>query len=149
VLEAENIYIGANAVDYSGYPDCRPEYLDAFEQMANLATRASVEGRLCFRFKAPLVALTKAQTIQKGLELGIDYGLTWSCYDPQPVAGHGAKSTGQRADRKTADKKLLAGYRPCRQCDSCLIREKGFREAGIEDPLVHKGTRKRLRGENR
>jgi len=149
VLEAENIYIGANAVDYSGYPDCRPEYLNAFEQMANLATRASVEGRLRFRIKAPLVALTKAQTIQKGLELGIDYGLTWSCYDPQPAAGHGAKSTGQRAGRKTADKKLLAEYRPCRHCDSCLLREKGFREAGIEDPLVHKRSGNRLRGGNR
>jgi 7-cyano-7-deazaguanine synthase len=149
VLQAENIYIGANAVDYSGYPDCRLEYLNAFEQMANLATRASVEGGLRFRINAPLVALTKAQTIQKGLELGIDYSLTWSCYDPQPVAGHGAKGTGQRAGRKTADKKLLAEYRPCRRCDSCVLREKGFREAGIEDPLIHKRSGNRLRGGNR
>ncbi|HYQ47424.1 MAG TPA: 7-cyano-7-deazaguanine synthase, partial [Thermodesulfovibrionales bacterium] len=92
---------------------------------------------------------TKAQTIQKGLELGIDYSLTWSCYDPQPVAGHGAKGTGQRAGRKITDKELLAEYRPCGQCDSCMIRGKGFREAGIEDPLIHKRYRSRPRGGNK
>ncbi|HYQ48610.1 MAG TPA: 7-cyano-7-deazaguanine synthase QueC [Thermodesulfovibrionales bacterium] len=149
VLEAENIYIGANAVDYSGYPDCRPEYLHAFEQMANLATRASVEGKFCFRINAPLIALTKAQTIQKGMELGVDYGLTWSCYDPQPVAGHGAKGLGQKTRGKTPNKELLAEFKPCGRCDSCRIREKGFREAGIEDPLIQKRYRSRLRGGNK
>ncbi|NJD56225.1 MAG: 7-cyano-7-deazaguanine synthase QueC [Nitrospirae bacterium] len=149
VLEAENIYIGANAVDYSGYPDCRPEYLRAFEQMANLATKASVEGKLRFRINAPLVSLTKAQTIQKGLELGVDYGLTWSCYDPQPVSGHGAKGAGQAAGRRAAGRKPSAEFRPCGQCDSCMIREKGFREAGIKDPLIHKRYRSRARGGNK
>jgi 7-cyano-7-deazaguanine synthase len=136
VLEAEHIFIGANAIDYSGYPDCRPEYLRSFEQMANLATKASVEGALRFRIEAPLISLTKAEIIRKGLELGLDYGLTWSCYDPQPASGHGAKGAGQGAGRKTADKKLLAQYIPCGRCDSCMLRQKGFSEAGIEDPLL-------------
>jgi len=136
VLEAENIYLGANAVDYSGYPDCRPEYLTAFEQMANLATRASVEGTLRFRIRAPLVSLTKAQTIRLGLNLGVDYGLTWSCYDPQPVKKQRTTCTEQKGRQKRADEKLLAEYTPCRRCDSCMLREKGFREAGIEDPLL-------------
>jgi 7-cyano-7-deazaguanine synthase len=113
VLGAENIFIGANAVDYSGYPDCRPEYLRAFEDMANLATKASVEGDLRFRVKAPLLSMTKADIIRKGLALGLDYSLTWSCYDP---------------DRDG---------RPCRKCDSCLFRAKGFHEAGMRDPLLH------------
>ena len=136
VLEAENIYLGANAVDYSGYPDCRPEYLTAFEQMANLATRASVEGTLRFRIRAPLVSLTKAQTIRLGLDLGVDYGLTWSCYDPQPVKRRRRTGAEQKGRQEPADKKLPAEYTPCRRCDSCMLREKGFREAGIEDPLL-------------
>ncbi len=112
VLEAGDIFIGANAVDYSGYPDCRPEYLQAFEGMANLATRASVEGKLRFRILAPLLHLTKGEIIRQGMELGVDYGLTWSCYDPAPEG------------------------RPCLRCDSCKFREKGFSEAGLKDPLL-------------
>ena len=135
VLEAEDVYIGANAVDYSGYPDCRPEYLKAFEQMANLATRASVEGTLRFRIRAPLVSLTKGQTIRLGLSLGVDYSLTWSCYDPQPVTKRKTKGPGQTARQEPPDEKLPDEYTPCRRCDSCMLREKGFREAGIEDPL--------------
>jgi 7-cyano-7-deazaguanine synthase len=152
VLEAENIYIGANAVDYSGYPDCRPEYLNAFEQMANLATKASVEGMLRFRIKAPLVSLTKAQTIRKGLELGVDYGLTWSCYDPQPAkkvqrSACKARKATQKIELRTSNSE--ADFVPCGSCDSCMLREKGFREAGIEDPLIHKGSRNRIRGGGR
>ncbi|VAX28316.1 7-cyano-7-deazaguanine synthase [hydrothermal vent metagenome] len=112
VLEAGDIFIGANAVDYSGYPDCRPEYLHAFEEMANLATRASVEGKTRFRILAPLLYLTKGEIIRRGAELGFDYALTWSCYDPAPDG------------------------RPCRRCDSCKFREKGFSEAGLTDPLL-------------
>ncbi len=112
VLYAGDIFIGANAVDFSGYPDCRPEYLKAFEEMANLATKASVEGGLRFRIRAPLLYLTKAEIIKKGIELGVDYSLTWSCYDPTPEG------------------------LPCQKCDSCLFRQKGFREAGVEDPLL-------------
>jgi len=112
VLEAGDIFIGANAVDYSGYPDCRPEYLQAFEEMANLATKASVEGKLRFRILAPLLHLTKGEIIRRGMELGFDYGLTWSCYDPAPEG------------------------RPCLRCDSCKFREKGFSEAGLKDPLL-------------
>lgn len=112
VLEAADIFIGANITDYSGYPDCRPEYLQAFEQTANLATKASVEGKLKFRVHAPLIEMTKAGIIKKGRALGLDYSLTWSCYDPQP------------------------GGRPCMHCDSCRFREKGFKEAGVIDPLV-------------
>jgi 7-cyano-7-deazaguanine synthase len=118
-LEAGSIFIGANAIDYSGYPDCRPEYLRAFERMANLATRASVEGRLSFRIKAPLVSMTKAEIIRKGRDLGVDYSLTWSCYDPQVKKGRAKEQ-----------------FMPCGRCDSCRLREKGFREAGIKDPLL-------------
>jgi 7-cyano-7-deazaguanine synthase len=106
-----DIGIGANALDYSGYPDCRPEYLRAFESMANLATKAGVEGG-CFNIHAPLLAMTKAEIVKKGLELGLDYGLTHSCYDP------------------------LSDGRPCGRCDSCVLRAKGFAEAGLKDPLV-------------
>jgi 7-cyano-7-deazaguanine synthase len=113
VLEAEDIFIGVNALDYSGYPDCRPEYIRAFESMANLATKAAVEGRQHVSIHAPLIDLTKAQIIRRGLELGIDYGLTSSCYDPSPE-GH-----------------------PCGECDSCQLRRKGFREAGTVDPLPY------------
>ncbi len=110
VLEAPHIFIGANVMDYSGYPDCRREYLEAFENMANLATKASVEGRLRFKIHAPLLHMTKAEIIRKGFELGLDYSLTWSCYDPSPEG------------------------KPCGSCDSCLIRARGFEEAGIKDP---------------
>jgi 7-cyano-7-deazaguanine synthase len=111
VIGSSNIFIGVNALDYSGYPDCRPEFIEAFERMANLATKAGVEGRQSLKIHTPLIDLTKAQIIAKGLELGVDYSLTSSCYDPS--------STGQ----------------PCGECDSCLLRQKGFRENGIEDPL--------------
>jgi 7-cyano-7-deazaguanine synthase len=111
VLGASNIFIGVNALDYSGYPDCRPEFIEAFEKMANLATKAGVEGRQSLKIHTPLIALTKAQIIARGLELGVDYALTSSCYDPSPTGA------------------------PCGQCDSCLLRQKGFRENGIADPL--------------
>ncbi len=116
VLEAEAIFIGVNAVDYSGYPDCRPEFIKAFEDMANLATKISVEGKIKFKVHVPLIELTKADIIRKGTELGVDYSLTWSCYDPV--------------------KKEEGGYVPCGRCDSCVIRAKGFEDAGIEDPQV-------------
>jgi 7-cyano-7-deazaguanine synthase len=111
-LGTGDIFLGVNAVDYSGYPDCRPEYVDAFERMANLATRAAVEGRVRVRIHAPLLRLTKAEIIRKGTELGVDYGLTWSCYDPDPQG------------------------RPCGACDSCRLRAGGFRAAGLTDPLL-------------
>ncbi len=110
VLGSEDIFLGVNALDYSGYPDCRPEYIAAFEQMANLATKAGVEGRLKLTIHTPLIHLTKAQIIQRGVGLGVDFALTWSCYDPTP------------------------DERPCGSCDSCILREKGFAEAGIPDP---------------
>ncbi len=131
VLEAGTIFIGANAVDYSGYPDCRPEYLKAFETMANLATKAAVEGNLHFQVKAPLISMTKAEIIKKGLDLGVDYSLTWSCYDPQPARKLRAKSRGLRVPVE-ADH----GLHPCGQCDSCRLRHKGFQEAGLKDPLI-------------
>lgn len=109
VVGAEAIVIGVNALDYSGYPDCRPEYLQAFERVAALATKAGVEGRP-LRVLAPLLQLSKADIIRRGLELGLDYGLTLSCYDPGP------------------------GGRPCGRCDSCRLRAKGFAEAGASDP---------------
>ena len=111
VLGASDIVIGVNALDYSGYPDCRPEFIRAFEQLAQLATRAGVEGKP-FRIHTPLIALTKAEIIALGVSLNLDYGLTHSCYDPLP---NGA---------------------PCRHCDSCRLREAGFRAAGLEDPLI-------------
>lgn len=111
VLGANDIYLGVNALDYSGYPDCRPEFVAAYEKMANLATKAGVEGRQRLKIHTPLMALTKAHIIARGIELGVDYGLTSSCYDPSP--------TGV----------------PCGECDSCVLREKGFRENGLEDPL--------------
>ncbi len=130
VIGAEQIYIGANAVDYSGYPDCRPEYLRAFEEMANLATKASVEGKLKFTIRAPLVSMTKSEIIKKGFELGLDYSMTWSCYDPQK--GRDALSeTHSELAENTRD-----GFVPCGLCDSCRFRAKGFKEAGIEDPLT-------------
>ena len=111
VLESSDIFIGVNALDYSGYPDCRPEFIEAFERMANLATKAGVEGRQALKIHTPLIAMSKAEIIQKGIELGVDYSLTSSCYDPS--------ATGE----------------PCGQCDSCLLRQKGFRENGVDDPL--------------
>jgi 7-cyano-7-deazaguanine synthase len=112
VLDADDIFIGVNAVDYSGYPDCRPEYVEAFERMANLATKAAVEGGRRLRVHTPLIDLTKGEIVARGLALGVDYGLTHSCYDPG--------SDG----------------RPCRRCDSCLLRAKGFAEAGVPDPAL-------------
>ncbi len=112
VLGASDIFIGVNAIDYSGYPDCRPEYIEAFERMANLATKAGVEGRTKVKIRTPLINMTKADIIRKGIELGIDYGMTHSCYDPSPEGI------------------------PCGRCDSCLLRKKGFREAGITDPVT-------------
>jgi 7-cyano-7-deazaguanine synthase len=112
VLEAPDIFIGVNALDYSGYPDCRPEFIAAFERMANLATAASVEGRMHVRIHAPLIQLSKARIVKLARELALDFALTYSCYDP------------------------AAGGRACGQCDSCLLRRKGFDEAGIADPAV-------------
>ena len=111
VLEARDLVIGVNALDYSGYPDCRPEFISAFEALANLATRAGVEGAR-FHVHTPLIAMSKSDIIRRGLEIGLDYGLTHSCYDPTPGGG------------------------PCGRCDSCVLRAKGFREAGARDPLV-------------
>lgn len=111
VLGAFDLYIGVNALDYSGYPDCRPEYIAAYQAMANLATRAGVEKSGQYRIHAPLIDLTKAEIIRRGLALGVDYGLTHSCYDPTPQG--------------------LA----CGACDSCRLRLKGFAEAGVEDPV--------------
>jgi 7-cyano-7-deazaguanine synthase len=113
-LGSEDIFIGVNALDYSGYPDCRPEYIAAFERMANLATKAGVEGKQKVKIHTPLIQMTKAQIIKKGLDLGADYGLTHSCYDPS--------ETGEA----------------CGECDSCLLRLKGFGEAGIPDPAKYR-----------
>jgi 7-cyano-7-deazaguanine synthase len=144
VLEAENIFIGANAIDYSGYPDCRPEYLKAFEDMANLATKASVEGRMRFKVLAPLISMKKSEIIKTGAGLGLDYSLTWSCYDPQhrKVKGEKLKVEGEQpgdSNLKIRSFELV----PCGRCDSCVFRARGFREAGMEDPLL-----KRLRSED-
>lgn len=114
VLGAQDIFVGVNAMDYSGYPDCRPEYIASFETMANLATKAGVEGRQHLKIRAPLIDMTKADIIRKGLALGVDFSETTSCYDPTPDAA------------------------PCGQCDSCLLRAKGFAEVGVPDPLYLK-----------
>lgn len=111
VVGADSIFIGVNVLDYSGYPDCRPEYIEAFEHMANLATKAGVEGETKLTIHTPLIKMTKAEIIKKGIELGVDYGLTHSCYDPTDTGA------------------------PCGQCDSCLLRAKGFQEARVKDPL--------------
>ena len=117
VLNATDIYIGVNAVDYSGYPDCRPEYIAAYERMANLATRSGIEGR-ALRIRTPLITLSKAEIIRLGTSLGVDYSLTTSCYDP-------------------------SGDVACGHCDACLLRLKGFETAGLRDPIVYaeSGTR--------
>jgi len=131
-LEAEDIFIGANAVDYSGYPDCRPEFIQAFEDMANLATKISVEGKVKFNIRAPLIKLAKSEIIRKGTALGVDYSLTWSCYDPV------AEPSGSPRDGGVIiqDKGDSLTYVPCMKCDSCVLRAKGFREAGIKDALL-------------
>jgi 7-cyano-7-deazaguanine synthase len=114
-LGASDIFLGANALDYSGYPDCRPQYIAAFERMANLATRAGIEGRR-LRIHTPLISLSKAEIVKLGTRLGVEYGLTWSCYDPAPDG--------------TA----------CGRCEACLLRQKGFREAGVEDPMAYQNS---------
>ncbi|MHC1726552.1 MAG: 7-cyano-7-deazaguanine synthase QueC [Syntrophobacteraceae bacterium] len=113
VLHAPDIFIGVNALDYSGYPDCRPEFIEAFEKMANLALKESVEGRLRIRIHSPLIKMTKGEIIKRGIDLGIDYTMTHSCYDPD------------------------AAGRACGRCDSCILRRKGFAEAGVADPTIY------------
>jgi 7-cyano-7-deazaguanine synthase len=113
VLGAADLFIGVNVLDASGYPDCRPEFIAAFEQLAKLATRAGVEDRRRFHVHAPLITLSKAAIIRRGIELGVDYGLTWSCYEPEPDG------------------------RACGLCDACLLRKKGFAEAGLTDPIPY------------
>jgi 7-cyano-7-deazaguanine synthase len=114
VLGANHIFAGMNAIDYSGYPDCRPEYMEAFERMANLATKAAVEGKQRIHIHTPLITLSKAEIIRRGLDLGVDYSLTNSCYDPEPTTGAA-----------------------CGQCDACLLRLKGFAGNGVADPIVY------------
>jgi 7-cyano-7-deazaguanine synthase len=121
VVEASNIFIGVNALDYSGYPDCRPEYIEAFERMANLATRSGVEGRTRVTIRTPLISLSKAAIIRLGTSLGVDYSATTSCYDP-----------GARGEA-------------CGRCDACQLRLKGFTEAGFDDPIRYAGTPARVR----
>jgi 7-cyano-7-deazaguanine synthase len=116
-IKAFDIFIGVNALDYSGYPDCRPEYIEAYEKMANLATKAGVEGKQRIKINTPLIRMTKAQIIRKGIELGIDYGQTHSCYDPS------------------------AEGVACGECDSCILRLNGFQEAGIKDSIRYKISR--------
>jgi len=113
VLGAADIFLGVNAVDYSGYPDCRPEFIDAFERLAQLATKAGVEGSLKFKIHTPLITMTKSQIIRRGTELGVDYSLTHSCYDP------------------------ASDGRSCGRCDACLIRRQGFLDAGLTDPVEY------------
>jgi 7-cyano-7-deazaguanine synthase len=113
VLEVRDVFIGVNAIDYSGYPDCRPEYIEAFERMANLATKMTVSGGRKFSVHVPLIRMTKAQIIRRGVELGVDYSMTHSCYDPDEAG------------------------RACGRCDSCSLRKKGFIEAGVDDPTTY------------
>ena len=113
VLEADAIVIGVNALDYSGYPDCRPEFIEAFQTMANLATKTGVEGRTKVKIHTPLIQLSKADIVRLGARLNVPFGLTHSCYDPAPQTG-----------------------KPCGQCDSCILRARGFREAGVIDPTA-------------
>jgi 7-cyano-7-deazaguanine synthase len=109
VIESSDIFIGVNALDYSGYPDCRPEFIEAYQTMANLATKAGVEGRTNLKIHTPLIAMSKAQIVSVARDLGVPFGMTHSCYDPLPGGG------------------------PCGQCDACILRQKGFEETGIED----------------
>jgi 7-cyano-7-deazaguanine synthase len=120
VVRAGDIFIGVNAIDYSGYPDCRPEFIRAFESMANLATKAGVEGSTKITIHTPLIAMTKADIVRRAISLGVNLSLTHSCYDPD------------------------AGGRPCGHCDSCLLRQKGFEEAGIADPLLERPAAAKL-----
>lgn len=113
VLKAEDIFLGVNALDYSGYPDCRPEYIEAYQRMADLATREGVEGRQTMTIHTPLIDLTKAQIVRRGLELGVDYGVTCTCYDPSPTGA------------------------ACGECDACLLRLRGFAENGMKDPAPY------------
>ena len=113
VLDASDIFIGVNAIDFSGYPDCRPEFITAFEHLANLATKASVEGKTRIKIRAPLLSMTKAQIIRKGTALGVNYAITHSCYSPSPEGV------------------------ACGACDSCILRKRGFEESGIEDPIPY------------
>lgn len=113
VIGANDIFIGVNVLDYSGYPDCRPEYIAAYQKMANLATKAGVEDKRKLQIHTPLIKMSKAQIIRKGLELGVDYSVTHSCYDPSPSG------------------------KACGECDSCLLRLKGFKEAGVTDPVKY------------
>jgi len=122
VLGASDIFLGANALDYSGYPDCRPEFIESFQTMANLATRAGVEGGRKLTIHTPLITLSKREVIERGLALGVDYGMTRTCYDPSPDGA------------------------ACGRCEACLLRLKGFREAGLEDPAPYQ-TAKRVSGE--
>ncbi len=112
-IKAEDIFIGVNAIDYSGYPDCRPEYIEAFQQMASLATKAGVEGKSKIKIHTPLINMSKTEIIKKGVSLGVDFSLTHSCYDP------------------------LSSGNPCGRCDSCILRLKGFLDAGLKDPLEY------------
>jgi 7-cyano-7-deazaguanine synthase len=114
-LGASDIFLGANALDYSGYPDCRPEYIAAFERMANLATRAGIEGRR-LRIHTPLISLSKAEIVKLGTRLGVEFALTWSCYDPGPDGA------------------------ACGRCEACILRQKGFKEAGVEDPIAYQNS---------
>jgi 7-cyano-7-deazaguanine synthase len=116
VLECSDIFIGVNALDYSGYPDCRPEYIDAYQRMANLATRAGVEGRQRLTIHTPLIHLTKAQIIRRGLDFGVDYGMTITCYDPS------------------------LGGEACGHCDACQLRVKGFADNGLDDPAPYRSV---------
>ncbi|MBF0250986.1 MAG: 7-cyano-7-deazaguanine synthase QueC [Alphaproteobacteria bacterium] len=118
-LNTGDIFIGVNAVDYSGYPDCRPAYMQAFQRMANLATKGGVEGKLPVTIHTPLIDLTKAEIIRRGVELGVDYGLTVSCYDPDALG------------------------RACGHCDACQLRLRGFREAGLKDPIIYQEDQNR------
>ena len=113
IIEADDIFIGVNAIDYSGYPDCRPEYIEAFQQMASIATKAGVKGKSKIKIHTPLINLSKAEIIKKGASLGVDFSLTHSCYDP------------------------ISSGNPCGRCDSCLLRLKGFLDAGLKDPLAY------------
>lgn len=133
-IGSEDIFIGVNAIDYSGYPDCRPEFIKAFEDMANLAMKEAVQGRARFRIHTPLINMSKSGIIKKGFELGVDFSDTWSCYDPQDVPNK-LSVMGKVVEQDVAPLVMHHGVASCGRCDSCLLRAKGFREAGIDDPL--------------